>query len=56
MKEKINMVQLTNNQKKEVKAGASVIACYNPEYRPQCKCAQGTNNCLQAYRHLPYCP
>ena len=56
MKEKINLVQLTDNQKKEVTAGSTGIDCYNPEYRPICKCAGGTNACLRSYRNYPYCP
>jgi len=39
MKEKLNMVQLTNNQQKEVKAGARIIFCDNPDYYYSCLCA-----------------
>jgi hypothetical protein len=59
MKEKISLVQLTNNQQKDVKAGfpGGGGTCDNAWYYGKCgACAAYKNNCAQVAYHLPPCP
>jgi hypothetical protein len=56
MKEKINLVQLTTNHQKEVKAGATgPLLCNNPDYQPYCKCAHSNNICARVSQHQLPC-
>jgi hypothetical protein len=57
MKEKINLVQLTNNQQKEVTAGATIrtVPCHYLEYYPVCKCKVPMNLCAQVSYLYPAC-
>ncbi len=55
MKEKTNVVQLSENQEKEVQSGLAAVGypCYNPEYYPICRCRLSGFKCG---RPQWYCP
>jgi len=52
MKEKINMVQLNENQEQQVKGGHYLI-CNNPDYYPVCRCKLANNRCAHPIYACP---